>query len=156
MKKMRILSVAAILLFSATTAFADPWGKGMGPGYGMDPYGASNLGLTPEQSEKLQTLREAYLKEITPLRNHLFSKRAELRLLWSEVTPNQEKIQAKQKEVNALQQQLQEKATRYQLESRNILTPEQRAKAANSETPPAERVASGGPPEGGSSLGKSR
>jgi hypothetical protein len=26
----------------------------------------------------------------------------------------------------------------------------------NSETPPAERVASGGPPEGGSSLGKSR
>jgi len=132
MKTVGIVTMAAVLVFSATLAFAGPWGKGMGPGYGMSPYAASDLGLTPEQSQKLQTLMEAYLKEITPLQNQLFSKKAELRLLWSESTPNQEKIMAKQKEINGLQQQLQTKATQYQLETRNVLTPEQQAKACNS------------------------
>jgi len=132
MKKMGILIIAAFLVFSAMLAFAGPWGRGMGPGYGMSPYDASNLGLTPEQSQKIQTLREAYLKDITtPLQNQLFSKKAKLWLLWSEPNPSQEKIMAKQSEINALQLQLQEKATQHQLETRNVLTPEQRAKAAN-------------------------
>jgi len=34
---------------------------------------------------------------------------------------------AKQNEINGLQQQLQQKATQYRLETRNVLTPEQRA-----------------------------
>jgi len=131
MKRISILTVATILVFSATLAFAGPSGRGMGPGYGMSPYAASSLGLTPEQSQKVQTLREAYLKDITPLQNLLFSKKTELRLLWSEANPSQEKIMAKQSEINGLQQQLQQKATQYQLETRNVLTPEQRAKAAN-------------------------
>lgn len=129
MKKIAILTIVTIMAFSATPAFAGPWGRGMGSGYAMDNHWASSLGLTPEQSQKLQALQEAYLKEITPLQNQLFSRRAELRLLWSQQNPDQDKIAAKQKEVNALQQQIQERATHYQLESRNILTPEQRAKA---------------------------
>ena len=136
MKRIGGFTIAAILIFSASWAFAGPGGglgggMGHGGGYGISPYAASNLGLTSEQSQKLDTLRDAYLKDITPLQNQLFSKRAELRLLWSEANPSQEKIQAKQKEANAVQQQLQEKATQYQLETLNVLTPEQKAKLEN-------------------------
>jgi Spy/CpxP family protein refolding chaperone len=131
MKRMSTLAFVMIMFFSVALAFAGPGGREMGPGTGMSPYAASNLGLTTEQTEKLQALQEVYLKEITPLQNQLFSKKAELRLLWSDANPSQEKILTKQSEINGLQQQLQEKATQYQLESRNILTPEQRAKAVN-------------------------
>lgn len=131
MKKTNIITVAMVIVLSASLAFAGPAGRGMGPGPGMSPYAASNLELTPEQSQKLTALQEAYLKDITPLRNRLFSKKAEMRLLWSSQTPDREKITAKQKEVSELERQIQEKAIKYQIESRNILTPEQRAKAAN-------------------------
>lgn len=131
MKKMTIITVVMIFVFPAAMAFAGPGARGMGHGPGMSLYAASNLELTPEQSQKLQALEEAYLKEITPLQNQLFSKKAEMRLLWSAQNPEQEKITPKQKEINALQQQIQERATQCQLESRNVLTPEQRAKAVN-------------------------
>ncbi len=131
MKKMNIITVVMVMVFSAALAFAGPGGRGMGPGPGMSPYAASNLELTPEQSQKLQALEEAYLKEITPLQNQLFSKKAEMRLLWSQQNYDQEKTTVKQKEINELQQQTQERATQYQFETRNIFTPEQRAKAVN-------------------------
>ena len=79
----------------------------------------------------MQTLRETYLKEITPLQNQVFVKKSELRLLWNAANPDRDKIMAKQNEINKLQQQIQEKATQYQFEIRNILTPEQRAKVRN-------------------------
>ena len=97
----------------------------MGPGYGMPPYAASNLNLTAEQSNPLQTLRETYLNEVTPLQNQIFGKRAELRMLWAQQNPDQTAITAKQKEILELQQQLQEKSTKYQLDCRNALTSEQ-------------------------------
>lgn len=94
------------------------WGQGMGPGQG----GYANAGsLTPEQSQKLQTMREAYLKDITPLQNQLFTKKSELRLLWSAPNPEKDQIMAKQGELNTLQQQIQEKATKHQLEVRAIV-----------------------------------
>jgi Spy/CpxP family protein refolding chaperone len=128
MKKLTILAVAILCLFSATLAFAEPWGRGMGPGFGIPPFATSNLGLTPEQSQRLQALLEGYLKEITPLHNQLLSKEAEMRLLWSDANPGQEKIIAKQKEINELHRQIQEKASQHQLEFLSVLTPEQRAK----------------------------
>lgn len=131
MKTAGAFTLVAVAVFSATAAFAGPWGKGMGTGYGMSPNTSSELGLTAEQTQKLQTLREAYLKEIAPIRNQFFSKRTELKFLWSELPPNQEKITAKQNAVNALSQQLEEKATRYQLDTHSVLTPEQRAEPVN-------------------------
>lgn len=94
------------------------WGQGMGPGQGGYAYAGS---LTPEQSQKLQTIREAYLKEITPLQNQLFTKKSDLRLLWSAASPDKDQIMAKQGEINGLQQQIQEKATKHQLEVRTVV-----------------------------------
>lgn len=133
MKKLSILVLGMAFVLSASLVFAGPrgWGHGMGPGYGWCPYTDSNLNLTEEQSAKLQTLRETYLKEITPLQNQVFVKKSELRLLWNAANPDRDKIMAKQNEINKLQQQIQEKATQYQFEIRNILTPEQRPKVRN-------------------------
>ena len=67
--------MGVVLVLTASLAVAGPWGRGggMGPGSGMGhgfdmaPYSASNQNLTAEQSGKLQSLREAYLQEVTPL-----------------------------------------------------------------------------------------
>ena len=129
MKKMNILMVGVVLALSASLAFAGPWGRGggMGPGYGMAPYAAPTPNLNAEQSAKLQAQREAYLEEVAPLQNQLMSKRAELRLLWGKQNPDQAEITAKQKEIFELQQHLQAKLTQYQLDCRNMLTPEQQS-----------------------------
>jgi Spy/CpxP family protein refolding chaperone len=72
-------------------------------------------------------MRESFFKETLPLRNDMQTKRLELRTLWVQTNPDQEKILAKQKEINALRAQLQEKSTKNRLEMRKVLTPEQQA-----------------------------
>jgi Spy/CpxP family protein refolding chaperone len=125
--KRLFISAVAILFLSAVSAFAQPWGKGMGPGVGAT-FIDSSLDLTKEQADKLQKMRESYLKEITPLQNRLFTRRAEIRLLWEEANPDRERLLEKQKEVNDLQRQIEEKATMHRLEFQAALTPEQRAR----------------------------
>lgn len=125
--KRLFISTVAILFFSAASAFAQPWGRGMGSGYGS-PFVESNLNLTQEQTDKIQKLRESYLKEITPLQNRLFTRRAEMRILWEEANPDRGKLLEKQKEVNDIQRQIEEKATMHRLELQAVLTPEQRAR----------------------------
>lgn len=125
--KRLFISTVAILFCSAVQAIAQPWGRGMGPGYGS-PFIESSLNLTQVQADKLQKMRESYLKEITPLQNRLFTRRAEMRLLWEEMNPDRDKILERQKEVNDIQRQIEEKAIMHRLELQTILTPEQRAR----------------------------
>ena len=137
MKKMITLVMMIALLASAGLAMGQGWGKGPGMGMGYGPYsgGARSWGpglwgalkLTPEQVEKMRALRDSFFKEKIPLRNELMSRRLELRALWVKTNPDEEKILAKQKEINALRVQLQEKATKNRLEMLKILSPEQRA-----------------------------
>ena len=75
----------------------------------------------------MQALQESFFKEIFPLRKDLQTKRLEMRVLWAENPPDQAKILAKQKEINQLREQIQEKATKFRLETRQVLTPEQQA-----------------------------
>jgi Spy/CpxP family protein refolding chaperone len=75
----------------------------------------------------MQALQENFFKESLPLSNAMQIKQVELRTLWAQTNPDQEKLLAKQKEINALRTQLQEKATQNRLEMRKILTPEQQA-----------------------------
>jgi len=84
--------------------------------------------LTAEQTEKINAMREAHLKDIQPLRDQVYSKSKELRTLWLAATPDREKITALQKEAQGLRDQLTDKLTTYRLELRKILTPEQLAK----------------------------
>jgi len=85
------------------------------------------LNLSAEQTQKMEDLQESFLKGINQLRKELKVKQNELRTLWDERNPDQEKILAKQKEINALEAQLQEKARWYRLETQKSLTPQQRA-----------------------------
>ena len=82
-------------------------GFGSGPGCGTPPI--SNL--TAEQSAQITALRDAFLKETESLQKELYTKRTELRTLWSNTNPDQAAITAKQKEMFSLQSQLQEKGT---------------------------------------------
>jgi Spy/CpxP family protein refolding chaperone len=132
MKKTIIigLSLALWLALMATVALA--WGPGFGPGFGRGfggpAYGSPPIpNLTAEQSSKIQTLRETFLKEIEPLQKDLLTERTELRNLWLSQSPDQAVVTAKQKEMWNLQSKLQEKATNLGLEIRKMLTPEQLA-----------------------------
>ena len=141
MKKLIVGFMVVALVATAGIAMAQGWGRGMGygpgpgagygPGSGMGygPMGSSGpaLNLTAEQNQKIQTMREGFFKETLPLRNEMQTKQLELRTLWAQTNPDQDKILAKQKEINALRAQLQEKGTRHRLEMRKIFTPEQQA-----------------------------
>ena len=141
MKKIIFAVMMAAILATAGLATAQDWGKGhgMGMGYGSHSGGARSAGsglwkalnLTPEQIEKMKALRESFLKEKIPLRNELMLKRLELRGLWMQTNPDEAKILAKQKEINALRAQFGEKVTKNRLEMRKILSPEQEAKLIN-------------------------
>lgn len=126
MKKSGILFVFMVL--AASNAWAFRGECGMGPGLGMNSYIASTLNLTEDQKAQIQTKQEVFQEEINPLRDELFSKRMELRELWAKANPDQGLISAKQKEIQAIQNQIQEKTTQYQLECRELLTPEQQEK----------------------------
>jgi len=136
MKKMIVAVLAIALLATAGLTMAQGWGRGpgygpgpgaSGPGYGPGGGWGAGLNLTAEQNQKMQALRESFLKETLPMRNEMQIKQLELRTLWSQTNPDEGKILAKQKEINALRAQLQEKGTKNRLEMRKILTPEQQA-----------------------------
>jgi len=133
MKKMMIAIFVVALLATSGLAMAQGWGRGAGMGYGpygpgYGPYaGGPGLNLSADQAKQMQTLRETFFSETAPLREEIMKRHLELRTLWSQANPDGEKILAKQKEINGLRAQLQEKATKHRLDMRQILTPEQQA-----------------------------
>jgi Spy/CpxP family protein refolding chaperone len=133
MKKMLVAVLVVALSLSTGAAMAQGWGRGSGygpgsgPGYGPRGAWGPGLNLTSEQNQKLQALQESFLKQTLPLRNEMQIKQFDLRTLWAQSNPDQGKILAKQKEINALREQLQEKGIQNRLEIRKILTPEQQA-----------------------------
>jgi len=129
----RILIIGTVLLFlaaavSPTLAFH---GKGRGgphAGFCGDPAAMKGLNLSADQKAKIDALKASHLKEVKPLRDRLFSRSGDLRLLWLEQNPNQEKITAMQKEIRALRDQIEDKRTSHYFEVMKVLTPEQQEK----------------------------
>ncbi len=125
-----VVGVAALLFFPVL-AMAQGWGEGMHQwmGYGPSWMGSwpSRLHLTNEQVKKLEAIHEGFLKETISIRNDIELKDVELRTLWLQANPDEGKILAKEKELNTLRAQFQEKATKSLLEGRKVLTPEQQA-----------------------------
>jgi Spy/CpxP family protein refolding chaperone len=112
--------------------FGQGFGPGAGPGSGPRFGGPGSEippipNLTAEQSAKIQSLREAFLKDTEPLQKALAQDQIEMRNLWVAQNPDKSAITAKQKEISTLQSQLQEKATNMGLEIRKVFTPEQLA-----------------------------
>jgi Spy/CpxP family protein refolding chaperone len=129
-KAIFILLIALGLLVMAMPAGASRWERGGSAGYGFDRNIAAvpGLNLTEAQSAKIAALKTSFLGDIKPLRDKLFSKRGDLKLLWRDKNPDQKKIIAAQKEIRALRGQIQDRATAYRLAVRKVLTDEQRAK----------------------------
>jgi Spy/CpxP family protein refolding chaperone len=126
LKKAKVWMVGAALVAMSGLAVA------AGPGYGRGnnpncPGWGNQLNLSPEQQTKMNDLRTQFWKDTVNLRNEMQTKRLELRTLWTNPTPDKAQIEAKQKELNALREKMQAKATEYKLEARKNLTPEQAA-----------------------------
>jgi Spy/CpxP family protein refolding chaperone len=113
-----------VLTASAALAWGPGWGRGFGPGYGPGPAVAN---LNQDQVAKIQKIQSDRYAEMAKVRNEMFTKRTELQALFREPTLDQAKIAAKQKEIAALQTQIQEKAMAARTAVAEVLTPEQRA-----------------------------
>jgi Spy/CpxP family protein refolding chaperone len=130
MKKTTIgIGIVMGLLVTASLALAWGPGYGRGAGYaGASGFGclyAPNFNLTAEQNGKLSSLQQQFLNETLPLRNDLAAKSLEIRNLMGQPSANAASISAKQQEMFALRQKIQEKSLDYQANARNMLTPQQ-------------------------------
>jgi len=110
-KTWRMISALAILGLSLV-AVNPAWARG--------DWGCMNANLTPEQSSQLFDLKQKFMNDTAGLRKQMMVQRTELRALWQSPTPDQNHIQAKQKEINTLRDQLQTKRTAFQVQAQKI------------------------------------
>ena len=82
--------------------------------------GGMNANLTPEQSAQLFDLRQQFMNDTAGLRKQMMLKQTELAALWQSSTPDENQIQAKQQEINALSDQPQAKSTAFRLQNQQI------------------------------------
>lgn len=132
------IMVVLFVAFAATVFAFGPKGGGYGcgnqQGMGMD-HGAgmyANLNLTQEQQDKMWQIHEKFRNDTSAARYEMFKKRAELKNLYADTNASDAAILAKQKEMNALKQTMQDKMVQLKLAQRKILTPEQIKKIAES------------------------
>lgn len=130
MKKLSLaLTAALVVTLVAASAFGwgRGWGRGPGSAYcnGPEDRAFSQLNLTAEQTAKIKALRESHLKDVTPIREKMYNKRNELRLLWLKDNPDEARILAVQKEIRALRDQLEDKRTSHRIAVFKVLTPDQ-------------------------------
>ena len=130
-RTMVALGLVGVLALMASAAFAwGPWsGRGFGP-YGYGPRfgpGVAGINLSVDQIAKVQKIQGDQYAELTKLRNEMFAKGRELQVLFREPALDQAKIAAKQKEIAALQAQMQEKGLAARTAMAEVLTPDQRA-----------------------------
>jgi Spy/CpxP family protein refolding chaperone len=119
MKKSGKLSLLLVLALGLSLGVAaSVWAQPMGKGKGHHDPGMMNL--NPEQAGKIFDLKEKLHVDTAGLRKQLMIKEAELAVLWKAEKPDQSAIQAKQKELNALSDQMQEKMTAFQFDAKNI------------------------------------
>ncbi|HDQ03810.1 MAG TPA: periplasmic heavy metal sensor [Deltaproteobacteria bacterium] len=138
MKKLMLtLAASGLVVLLAMPSFAIGPREGRGPQakYGNTDYSdrgyhrdkaLTRLNLTDEQKTKIEALRLAHDKNVRPIREEMFDKSVELRRLWLQPDPDKNKINAKQKEVRALRNKLEDKRTDFRLEVNKVLTPEQK------------------------------
>ena len=112
-----LLALALVLSLGLAAAVyaAGPMGMGMGHGHG---HGMMNL--TPEQAGKLFDLKEKFHTDTVSLRKDLLVKHLEMKALWKAENPDEKAILAKQKELNALKDQMSVKMVTFRLEAKKI------------------------------------
>ncbi len=118
--KVSLLLALALILSLGLAAMAGAQPMGMGMGMGMGHGGKHMMNLTPEQAGKLFDLKEKFHNDTANLRKALLIKRLEMKALWKAATPDEKAILAKQKEINALRDQMMEKMVPFRLEAKKI------------------------------------
>jgi len=108
-KGLPVMLMLMLVLGLSTAAWARPFGCGPG-----------GMNITPEQAGQLFDLKQQFMNDTAQLRKNMWMKRAEMAALWKAENPDQNQIKAKQKEMNALREQLQEKMVAFRLQARKI------------------------------------
>jgi len=83
-------------------------------------WGCMNANVTPEQSAQLFDLRQQFMNDTAGLRKQMMVKRTELAALWQSAAPDQNQVQLKQQEINALRDQLQAKRIAFRAQNPQI------------------------------------
>lgn len=125
-KKCLLAAMCGVGLIVGTAA-AEPWDAGEDVADDAMRRVAC-LDLTPEQSRKIRLLQTELFRAVDPLRIQIFERRAELRLLWMQMTPDEPAIRAKQHEIHDLRWKIQDHETDFWLRLRRILAPDQLSK----------------------------
>jgi Spy/CpxP family protein refolding chaperone len=107
----------ALTLGLAASSWAGPGGGGKGGGMWG---GKCAMNLSPDQAGKFFDLKEQFRTDTAGLRKQLMVKHAELAALKKAEKPDQAVIDAKQKELKALWDQMKEKRTAFQAEATKI------------------------------------
>jgi Spy/CpxP family protein refolding chaperone len=134
-----VLGLAALLVGAPTAAWAQNKGdmqKGDMQGKGDMMKGNHNgamaaLKLTPDQKQKLETMKDAAMKQAEPLRKEMQTKMSEMKGLWLADKPDRDAIVRKQAEMDSTKQKLRTIWTDFHLQMHDVLTPEQRMKWAD-------------------------
>ena len=116
MRFLRTAGVTALLLVALVISMGavdSAWARGGG-------WGCMNSNATPEQSAQLFDLKQQFMNDTAGLRKQMMVKQTELAALWQNATPDQNQIQAKQQEINALRDQLQAKRTASRLQNQQV------------------------------------
>ena len=128
MKKISVALAVLLMVAVTTLAMAGPKRAFLDRKGHLNHAMIAELELTGEQTEKIQALHETAKKEIIPVKAQLATKRAEMKLLWTQTTLDADKIKATQKEIQALRTQIRDTQTDMRIDFRNLLTPEQTSK----------------------------
>ena len=88
MNKIR-MPIAALLFMAVVVSLSLAFGGSEGPrgaweGPCGNPEVMRNLNLMPDQVTRIEELRVLFLNDVKPIRDKLFAKRGDLRLLWLE------------------------------------------------------------------------
>ncbi len=122
------LFITALFLIAGSAFAGDSERAGwMGP---FSPDLLSKLELSDNQESQVQDLRAKVVEKVLPLRSSLVQIKGELKDLWVQNKPDENRIKEKQKEIRFIRDQIKDKITNYSLELKKLLTPEQNSQLA--------------------------
>ena len=125
-----VIAVTALMLLSSAAAFADGWGgpgghRGGGGGFGWPVLRA--VGLSDEQKAQIRQIYAAHRPQLQALGQQIHAARQQLGdKLYSSTPPSTADLAS----INQLRDQMAQERLAIALAIRNVLTPEQLAKAA--------------------------
>jgi len=133
MKRIWLAGGVLSLVVAVSPVLAGPKGEHAGKmGHGaMAEKMADELNLSTEQRAKMKDLHAAQQQEMAPIHEEMKKKHAEMEQLFAAATLDEAAIMAKAGELAAVQAQMHTSMIKMRIAMHQIMTPEQRVKAAD-------------------------